>query len=82
MNCLISSGIDQNGEEVKRPYTPISRVGQKGYVDILVKFYRPQGDFKGGRMSHHLDKLQAGDSIKIDGPVGKHTYLGNGEFSM
>lgn len=57
-------------------------VDQEGYVDILIKFYRADGDFQGGQLTTYLDKLQTGGEMTIDGPVGKHVYNGNGHFNL
>ena len=76
------SGEDLEGNEIKKPYTPMTCVDQKGYVDILIKFYRPDGDFKGGALTTYLDTLQTGGEMTIDGPVGKHKYLGAGKFEL
>ena len=56
---------------------------QEGYVDILIKFYRPCDQFpEGGQLTTYLDKLQTGDNMTISGPVGKHRYEGNGTFQL
>jgi len=76
------SGQDHDGDEVKKPYTPITHAGQQGYAEVLIKFYRPRGEFIGGDLTTYLDTLQAGDQLTIDGPVGKHKYLGSGSFNL
>jgi hypothetical protein len=48
----------------------------------LIKFYRPDGDFQGGAITTYLDTLQTGGEMTIDGPVGKHKYLGAGKFDL
>jgi NAD(P)H-flavin reductase len=47
------------GEEISRKYTPISLVTQKGYVDFLIKVYRPLLPRfpEGGIMSQYVDTL-------------------------
>jgi ferredoxin-NADP reductase len=55
---------------------------KKGSVEILVKFYRPDGEFKGGKLTSFLDGLHVGDQMTIDGPVGKHTYLQDNNFIL
>lgn len=63
---------------VVRPYTPISAKTDKGFLDVLVKLYRPVGHRPGGQMSMALDKLSVGDKVAFKGPVGKFEYLGAG----
>jgi len=47
------------GELIDRKYTPISMVTQKGYVDFLIKIYRPLLPRfpEGGIMSQHVESL-------------------------
>jgi cytochrome-b5 reductase len=83
---------DRGKVEIERKYTPISGNDTKGYVDLVVKVYRP-GTVKmpdgrettwtsGGKMGLHLDRLRVGDSIDINGPSGVYEYLGKGEFRI
>ena len=77
--------------EIERPYTPVTGDEVKGYVDLVVKMYRP-GTFTmpdgrdvkwtdGGKMSgRSLDKKQIGDYVDINGPFGLVQYLGKGVF--
>lgn len=68
-------------ETVIRKYTPISQVHEKGQIDFLIKAYHPTEQFpEGGRMSVYLDSLEVGDSMHMDGPKGKLTYKGRGNF--
>ena len=39
---------DINGEEIKRKYTPISKIKDNAYVDYAIKIYRANPDFPGG----------------------------------
>lgn len=74
-------GKDSEGNHIKRPYTPISRVDETGMVRFIIKVYFPTERFpKGGELSQYLFKLKEGDKLFISGPVGKHKYLGNGRF--
>jgi len=83
---------DREGKqkEISRSYTPATSTKKTGYVDLVVKMYRP-GSFvmpdgkevkweDGGKMSQYLDSRKVGDQIEIDGPVGLHEYLGCGSF--
>ena len=74
-------GTDDEGNKIKRPYTPISRIDETGMIQFVIKVYKPTSRFpKGGQMSQFLEKLKVGESLYISGPVGKHKYLGNGRF--
>ncbi|KAL3315525.1 NADH-cytochrome b5 reductase 2 [Cichlidogyrus casuarinus] len=73
-----------NGDRVVRSYTPITPDDVKGYVDFVIKVYKPNEKFpNGGVMSQYLSKLQPGISaIDFLGPLGKIIYLGNGVFQI
>ena len=77
----ITSGFDKNRNLVKRSYTPISRVNQRGCVTFLIKVYHPTERFpEGGILTQYLSNLHIGDTITMDGPKGKVRYLGKGVF--
>lgn len=69
-------------EAIVRPYTPISEVSRRGYMDILVKSYLDAQDFGGGKMTLALDSLPIGHFVDFKGPVGKFKYLGRGICSI
>jgi len=82
----------EKGQEIFRTYTPTPSTKTCGYVDLVIKIYRP-GTFRmpdgreivwedGGKMSTYLDSRKIGDMLEIDGPVGLHTYLGQGKFKI
>ena len=64
--------------DVLRAYTPISEITDKGFLDVLVKLYLPEGSKPGGQMSMALDRLAPGDEVDFKGPIGKFEYLGKG----
>jgi len=77
---------DPVGPLLKRSYTPISSLNQKGSFDILVKIYRanthPQFP-NGGPLTQYLENnLKVGDKLTMTGPVFKVTYLGHGKFNF
>jgi NAD(P)H-flavin reductase len=37
---------------------------------------------EGGKMSQYLNDLELNNSLKVRGPFGKLTYLGNGNFKI
>lgn len=64
-SCILVKFTDADGKAVVRPYTPISRVDQTGYFELLVKKY------KGAKMGTHLHNLKKGDAISVKGPIVK-----------
>jgi len=69
------------GEEIKRKYTPTSKVDQKGSFDLVIKIYRANVHPKfpeGGILTQYLESLKIGDKINISGPTGNLTYHGQG----
>jgi cytochrome-b5 reductase len=83
---------DNNTAEIQRKYTPTTGDETLGYVDIVVKVYKP-GTVKmpdgremhwadGGKGSLNLHSKKPGDYIDVNGPVGVHEYLGRGTFKM
>jgi NAD(P)H-flavin reductase len=46
--------MDKEGKYLTRPFTPVNKIGEKGYFDILVKF-RSQG-----LVSEYLKKMEIG----------------------
>ncbi|KAL4933275.1 cytochrome b5 reductase family protein [Aspergillus undulatus] len=54
---LTFSKPDGSWTPVVRPYTPVSKIDEPGFVDLLVKKY------PGGKASTHLHSLKPGDSL-------------------
>lgn len=74
-----------NGETVVRSYTPISPVDQKGYVDFVIKVYKPNThpDYPaGGKMSQYLMNIPISQYVDIRGPGGLLHYKGHGVFDI
>ena len=74
-----------DGEEVQRPYTPISDVKDQTFVDFVIKIYRKGVHPKfpeGGEMTQYLEKLELGSPMLMSGPHGKCTYDGFGRFQL
>ncbi|XP_022154484.1 NADH--cytochrome b5 reductase 1-like isoform X2 [Momordica charantia] len=61
-------GKDGQGEEVVKPYTPITLDSDVGYFELVIKMY-PQG-----RMSHHFRHMRIGDYLAVKGPKGRFKY--------
>lgn len=83
---------DKGKVEIDRKYTPTTGNEAPGYVDLVIKVYRP-GTVKmpdgkeikwedGGKMGLFLDKKKVGDCIEIMGPIGVNEYLGQGIFKL
>jgi len=71
--------------EVMRSYTPTSSDLDAGYVDLVIKFYRPGEKIRfpdGGKVSQQLDKLFVGDTIQIQGPFGRIEYKYKSVFKI
>ncbi|XP_061975117.1 NADH--cytochrome b5 reductase 1-like isoform X2 [Populus nigra] len=68
---VVCRGKDSEGQEVTRPYTPITLDSQVGYFELVVKMY-PQG-----RMSHHFREMREGDYLAVKGPQLTRAILEN-----
>jgi nitrate reductase (NAD(P)H) len=66
-------------EAVIRSYTPISEMGDRGTMEMLVKVYFDTPRGKGGKMSQAIDALPIGQFIEMKGPIGKFEYCGYGK---
>lgn len=64
-------GVDENGKEFMRPYTPTTLDSDVGVVDIVVKLYPT------GAMSQYLSKLEVGNFLAMRGPKGRFKYRSN-----
>ena len=68
----------QKGSLVARAYTPTTADNVVGYVDFVIKAYRPCAKFPaGGALSPYLcDTVKVGASVEFRGPLGHIEYLG------
>lgn len=74
-----------DGESVWRKYTPLDLEDHRGTFETVVKVYRANHhkDYpKGGVMTQFMETLKVGDFISIQGPIGRCTYLHNGDFEL
>lgn len=73
-----------NGKAVKKMYTPVSPINQRGTVEFVVKTYRPNQEFPaGGILTQFLeDSLNVGDLLQMSGPKGRIKYFGNGTIEV
>eukprot|EP00923_Selenidium_pygospionis_P052806 GHVN01091484.1.p1 GENE.GHVN01091484.1~~GHVN01091484.1.p1 ORF type:complete len:320 (+),score=41.35 GHVN01091484.1:1024-1983(+) len=76
---------EEDGEsEIERKYTPVTGDEVNGYVDFVIKSYRPKEHPRfpdGGKCSFHMEKMKVGDSIALQGPFGSLEYIGAGVFT-
>lgn len=82
-NEIIPTKAKPEGELVCRKYTPISEIDTQGYIDFVIKVYRKDVHPRfpdGGIMSQHMESLEKGAVVHFEGPKGRLTYLGYGEF--
>lgn len=76
---------DPEGKSHQRSYTPVTSDKDFGKVSFVIKVYKAGVHPKfpeGGKLSQHLDSLKIGDTIKMKGPKGHLTWLGNGKFAV
>ena len=65
-------------EAIIRSYTPISEIGDKGKLEMLVKVYFSKDGQPGGKMSQAMDSLPIGHFVEFKGPIGKFEYVSPG----
>ncbi|KAK7206797.1 NADH-cytochrome b5 reductase [Myxozyma melibiosi] len=70
-SALLVKYVTAKGNNVIRPYTPISDTEQKGSLDLLVKEY-PEG-----KASKHIHQLKPGDKLAMKGPIVKYAWSAN-----
>lgn len=70
-SCLLTKFITPKGNNVIRPYTPISDVDDKGTLEFVIKKY------DGGKMSTHMHDLKPSDTLSFKGPVVKWKWEPN-----
>ncbi|KAH9704816.1 NADH-cytochrome b5 reductase [Citrus sinensis] len=68
---ILCRGKDSEGNEVIRPYTPITLDSDIGYFELVVKMY-PKG-----RMSHHFREMHEGEYLPVKGPKLTRAILEN-----
>lgn len=83
---------DKGAKEITRSYTPVTGNETVGYVDLIIKVYRPgvvkmpDGSERnwedGGKVGLYLDSLKAGDQVELAGPAGLIEYFGDGKFKV
>ena len=67
---------------VRKPYTPISPINQKGSVDMLIKVYEKTEQYPNEKLTQYLNTLKVGDKCLFSKPFGKVAYIGGGNFMV
>lgn len=70
-SCVLTKYVTAKGNNVIRPYTPVSDPSQKGTVDFIIKTY------ENGKMSKHIGELKEGDTLSFKGPIVKWKWEPN-----
>ncbi|KHC32118.1 NADH-cytochrome b5 reductase 2 [Candida albicans P76055] len=70
-SCLLTKFVTPKGNNVIRPYTPVSDVNQSGEIDFVIKKY------DGGKMSSHIFDLKEGETLSFKGPIVKWKWEPN-----
>lgn len=70
-SCLMTKFVTAKGNNVIRPYTPVSDVNEKGLLEFVIKKY------EGGKMSTHIHDLKPGDTLSFKGPIIKWKWEPN-----
>lgn len=70
-SCLLAKYVTPKGNNVIRPYTPISDPDQKGTLEFIVKTY------ENGKFSKHFYDLKVNDTVSFKGPIVKWKWEPN-----
>ena len=70
-SCVLAKYVTPKGNNVIRPYTPVSDVNQKGTIEFVIKTY-PEGKF-----SKHVADLKPNDTVSFKGPIVKWKWEPN-----
>lgn len=70
-SCLMAKYVTEKGNNVIRPYTPVSDPEQKGTIEFVIKTY-PEGKF-----SKHVHNLKPNDTVSFKGPIVKWKWEPN-----
>lgn len=70
-SCLMAKYVTEKGNNVIRPYTPVSDVEQKGTIEFVIKTY------ESGKFSKHVWGLNPNDTVSFKGPIVKWKWEPN-----
>ncbi|CCD24044.1 cytochrome b5 reductase family protein NDAI_0C03840 [Naumovozyma dairenensis CBS 421] len=69
--AVFAKYVTEKGNNVVRPYTPISDIHAKGFFELCIKKY------PGGKMSGRMHSLKPGDTMTFKGPIKKWQWEPN-----
>lgn len=75
-SALMTKFVTPKGNNVVRPYTPVSELDKKGEFELVIKGY-PKG-----KMTNHLFGLKPSDTLSFKGPIKKHQWQPNSYDSI
>lgn len=70
-SALLAKFVTEKGNNVVRPYTPITDTEKTGSFDLLIKKY------KDGKMTNHIFDLKPSDTLSFKGPILKWKWQPN-----
>ncbi|QLL33471.1 hypothetical protein HG536_0E03820 [Torulaspora globosa] len=70
-SALLAKFVTAKGNNVIRPYTPVSDLSRKGSFQLVIKHY------KDGKMTSHLFGLKPSDTVLFKGPIKKWQWKEN-----
>ncbi|RLV96495.1 NADH-cytochrome b5 reductase 2 [Spathaspora sp. JA1] len=70
-SCLLTKFVTAKGNNVIRPYTPVSDTEQKGTIEFVIKKYET------GKMSNHIFNLKENETLSFKGPIVKWKWEPN-----
>ncbi|SMN20813.1 similar to Saccharomyces cerevisiae YKL150W MCR1 Mitochondrial NADH-cytochrome b5 reductase, involved in ergosterol biosynthesis [Maudiozyma saulgeensis] len=70
-SAVLAKFVTPKGSNVIRPYTPISDLNDKGFIEFVIKHY------DNGKMTSHLFSLKPKDTVSFKGPIKKWQWIPN-----
>lgn len=70
-SALLAKYITAKGNNVIRPYTPVSDLDQTGSFELIIKRYET------GKFGNYINGLNLGDTVSFQGPIPKYPWTPN-----
>lgn len=70
-SCILAKYVTAKGNNVIRPYTPVSDINETGAFRLIIKRYET------GKFGNHIFGLKLGDTVSFQGPIPKYPYSAN-----
>ncbi|CAB4254935.1 similar to Saccharomyces cerevisiae YKL150W MCR1 Mitochondrial NADH-cytochrome b5 reductase, involved in ergosterol biosynthesis [Maudiozyma barnettii] len=70
-SAVLAKFVTPKGSNVIRPYTPVSDLSEKGFIEFVIKHY------DNGKMTPHLFSLKPKDTVSFKGPIKKWQWVPN-----